>query len=94
MLSRITGYLRRRTIVVTDRRVQLMHEILAAIKLIKQYAWEATFVKRITGECGFVTWTVGAVRGCSIAGDFSPAAIEGLQRLQSPSVAYVGTAVL
>ncbi|XP_043243521.1 multidrug resistance-associated protein 5-like isoform X2 [Amphibalanus amphitrite] len=48
MLSRITGYLRRRTIVVTDRRVQLMHEILAAIKLIKQYAWEATFVKRIT----------------------------------------------
>ncbi|XP_037076068.1 multidrug resistance-associated protein 5-like isoform X2 [Pollicipes pollicipes] len=47
-LSRVTGYLRRKTIVVTDRRVQLMNEILAAIKLIKQYAWEATFVKRIT----------------------------------------------
>ena len=50
LLSRITGYLRRRTIIFTDRRVQLMNEILAAIKLIKQYAWEATFVKRITGQ--------------------------------------------
>ena len=50
LLSRVTGYLRRKTIVVTDRRVQMMNEVLAAIKLIKQYAWEATFVKRIIGQ--------------------------------------------
>lgn len=32
----------------TDKRVQLMSEILIAIKLVKFYAWEVPFAKRVS----------------------------------------------
>lgn len=34
---------RRRTTVITDKRIRLMGEIIAAIKLIKVYCWEKPF---------------------------------------------------
>ncbi len=39
---------RRKAVQYTDQRVQLMSEILMAIKLVKFYAWELPFAKRVT----------------------------------------------
>ncbi|XP_046462037.1 ATP-binding cassette sub-family C member 5-like isoform X1 [Daphnia pulex] len=47
-VSLLTGYCRRRTIVITDKRVTLMKELLTCVKLIKMYAWEKPFSKTIT----------------------------------------------
>ena len=43
------GYLRRRTVGVTDPRVRLMNELLTCVKLIKMYAWEKPFSNTISG---------------------------------------------
>lgn len=48
--SRNLGYFRRRTIVVTDKRVTLMKELLTCVKLIKMYAWERPFSQTIRGK--------------------------------------------
>ncbi len=48
-LTQNSGYFRSRTIVVTDKRVTLMKELLTCVKLIKMYAWEKPFSKTITG---------------------------------------------
>lgn len=37
---------------ITDGRVRTMNEILNSIKLIKMYAWEESFEKKIAGESG------------------------------------------
>ncbi|KAK4005312.1 hypothetical protein OUZ56_007029 [Daphnia magna] len=47
-VSFLTGYCRRKTIIVTDQRVTLMKELLTCVKLIKMYAWEKPFSKTIT----------------------------------------------
>ncbi|EFX63846.1 ABC protein, subfamily ABCC, partial [Daphnia pulex] len=47
LVSRLTGYFRRRTLKATDQRVQLMNELLICMKLIKMYAWEKPFAKSI-----------------------------------------------
>ncbi|XP_027219261.2 ATP-binding cassette sub-family C member 5 isoform X6 [Penaeus vannamei] len=47
-ISRLTGYLRRRTVTVTDERVRMMNELLTCVKLIKMYAWEKSFASSIT----------------------------------------------
>ncbi|KAK7462637.1 hypothetical protein BaRGS_00038317, partial [Batillaria attramentaria] len=47
IISRLTAYLRRKCIFVTDRRVRVMNELLTCIKLIKMYAWEKPFAKKI-----------------------------------------------
>ncbi|KAI5088763.1 multidrug resistance-associated protein 9, partial [Silurus meridionalis] len=39
---------RKKTISVTDKRVRTMNEVLTCIKLIKMYAWEESFEKKIT----------------------------------------------
>uniref|UniRef100_A0A4D5R9Z5 ABC protein, subfamily ABCC n=1 Tax=Scolopendra viridis TaxID=118503 RepID=A0A4D5R9Z5_SCOVI len=48
LISRLTGYLRRKTIKVTDERVRFVNEILTCVKLIKLYAWEKPFAKSIS----------------------------------------------
>lgn len=50
LLSRFIFGLRRKAIPVTDERVKLMSEIVTAIKLVKMYAWEKSFAKKINGE--------------------------------------------
>ncbi|CAC5405400.1 ABCC5 [Mytilus coruscus] len=47
-ISRITTSLRRKCIAITDKRVQRMTELLNCIKLIKMYAWEKPFAKKIS----------------------------------------------
>ncbi|KAF4090918.1 hypothetical protein AMELA_G00031150 [Ameiurus melas] len=39
---------RKKAISVTDKRVRTMNEVLTCIKLIKMYAWEESFEKKIT----------------------------------------------
>eukprot|EP00762_Andalucia_godoyi_P002737 ANDGO_04493.mRNA.1 ABC transporter C family member 3 len=46
-LAFLTSRTRSETISVTDVRVQLMHEILMAMKLVKFYAWERAFVDKV-----------------------------------------------
>ena len=43
----MTAKLRRQIVGTTDKRVTQMNEILNAIRLIKMYAWEMPFAKRI-----------------------------------------------
>ncbi|KAK9392721.1 multidrug resistance-associated protein 9-like [Crotalus adamanteus] len=49
LMAKLTSVFRRRSVVMTDRRVQITNEILTSIKLIKMYAWEKSFAKIITG---------------------------------------------
>ncbi|XP_066994509.2 ATP-binding cassette sub-family C member 5 isoform X2 [Anabrus simplex] len=46
-ISRLTSYLRAKTVVISDLRVKLMTEILICIKFIKMCAWERSLVKSI-----------------------------------------------
>ena len=48
-VGKMLGAKRRAAVRHTDRRVNLMAEILAAVKLIKLYAWEARFDKQVRG---------------------------------------------
>lgn len=47
--GRLLARFRSRSVQVTDKRVRIMNEILNSVKLIKMYAWEASFAKS-TGE--------------------------------------------
>ncbi|XP_026888207.2 multidrug resistance-associated protein 9 [Electrophorus electricus] len=47
-IARLINILRRRAVSVTDKRVRTMNEVLTCIKLIKMYAWEESFEKKIT----------------------------------------------
>ncbi|XP_060079358.1 ATP-binding cassette sub-family C member 5-like [Ylistrum balloti] len=49
MISKLTAYYRRKGIKITDKRVRMMSELLTCIKLIKMYAWEVPFTKKISG---------------------------------------------
>lgn len=49
-ISRLTGYLRRKTVTVTDERVRMMNELLNCVKLIKMYAWEKSFAASVSGS--------------------------------------------
>ena len=46
-LAALTSVLRLRVVRVTDKRVTLMNEVIGAMGLIKMYAWEDPFRKRI-----------------------------------------------
>uniref|UniRef100_A0A8C6XTA8 ABC transmembrane type-1 domain-containing protein n=1 Tax=Naja naja TaxID=35670 RepID=A0A8C6XTA8_NAJNA len=48
LMAKLTSVFRRRCILLTDKRVLLMNEVLTYIKLIKMYAWEKSFAKIIT----------------------------------------------
>ncbi len=41
------SFIRRRALPYTDGRAMMMNEILGAIRLVKMYAWEESFKKRI-----------------------------------------------
>uniref|UniRef100_A0AAR2K3M6 ATP-binding cassette sub-family C member 5 n=1 Tax=Pygocentrus nattereri TaxID=42514 RepID=A0AAR2K3M6_PYGNA len=47
LASRLTAYFRKKCVVITDRRVRLMNEILSCIKFIKMYCWESAFASNI-----------------------------------------------
>ncbi|XP_023223764.1 multidrug resistance-associated protein 5-like [Centruroides sculpturatus] len=47
-MAALITMLRRKAVKCTDERVQLMNEIITSIKLIKMYAWEIPFAKKIT----------------------------------------------
>ncbi|XP_064192872.1 ATP-binding cassette sub-family C member 12 isoform X1 [Anguilla rostrata] len=47
-MARLIGVFRKKAISVTDIRVRTMNEVLSCIKLIKMYAWETSFEKKIT----------------------------------------------
>ncbi|XP_067374775.1 ATP-binding cassette sub-family C member 5 isoform X2 [Channa argus] len=47
LASRLTAYFRKKCVVVTDRRVRLMNEILGCIKFIKMNCWEDAFAQNI-----------------------------------------------
>ncbi|XP_048461284.1 ATP-binding cassette sub-family C member 5-like [Rhincodon typus] len=46
-MSRLTTYFRKQCIVITDRRVRLMNEILNYIRFIKMYTWEKLFAEKV-----------------------------------------------
>lgn len=48
-LARIINKFRWKAMLITDGRVRTMNEILSSIKLIKMYAWEDSFEKKIAG---------------------------------------------
>lgn len=50
VIGKVTSGLRQKCIKVIDERVQKMNEILTFIRLIKVYAWEKPFSKKIEGE--------------------------------------------
>lgn len=50
LASRLTAYFRKKCVVVTDRRVRLMNEILGSIKFIKMYCWESVFANNLQSE--------------------------------------------
>ncbi|XP_060742129.1 ATP-binding cassette sub-family C member 5 isoform X1 [Tachysurus vachellii] len=47
LASRLTAHFRTKCVVVTDRRVRLMNEILSSIKFIKLYCWETAFTRNV-----------------------------------------------
>uniref|UniRef100_A0A4W6BT39 ATP-binding cassette sub-family C member 5 n=1 Tax=Lates calcarifer TaxID=8187 RepID=A0A4W6BT39_LATCA len=47
LASRLTAYFRKKCVVVTDRRVRLMNEILSCIKFIKMCCWEDAFAQNV-----------------------------------------------
>ncbi|XP_046390511.1 ATP-binding cassette sub-family C member 5-like [Ischnura elegans] len=47
VIASFTSHVRVQTVRITDQRVSLMSEILNNIKLIKMYAWEASFTDKI-----------------------------------------------
>uniref|UniRef100_H3DE78 ATP-binding cassette sub-family C member 5 n=1 Tax=Tetraodon nigroviridis TaxID=99883 RepID=H3DE78_TETNG len=47
LASRLTAHFRKKCVVVTDRRVRLMNEILGCIKFIKMYCWEDAFEQNV-----------------------------------------------
>uniref|UniRef100_A0A8D2KST2 ATP binding cassette subfamily C member 12 n=1 Tax=Varanus komodoensis TaxID=61221 RepID=A0A8D2KST2_VARKO len=49
LMAKLTSMFRRAAMVVTDKRVRTMNEILTCIKLIKMYAWEKSFAEAIRG---------------------------------------------
>lgn len=46
-MSSETGKLRDKTAAATDRRLELMNEIVSGIRTVKMYAWEWNFTKAI-----------------------------------------------
>ena len=50
LVTDIVYSLRRKGIPITDERVKLMSEIITAVKLVKMYAWEKSFARKINGK--------------------------------------------
>ncbi|GAA6079367.1 ATP-binding cassette sub-family C member 5 isoform X1, partial [Tachysurus ichikawai] len=50
LASRLTAHFRKKCVVVTDRRVMLMNEILSSIKFIKMNCWETAFTRNVQSK--------------------------------------------
>lgn len=50
LLSKVVLSFRKKATPITEERVLLMSECLAAIKLVKMFAWEKPFIKKINGN--------------------------------------------
>lgn len=48
-MAKLINKFRWKAMLMTDSRVRTMNEILNSIKLIKMYAWEDSFEKKIAG---------------------------------------------
>lgn len=48
-MAKLINKFRWKAMLMTDSRVRTMNEILSSIKLIKMYAWEDSFEKKIAG---------------------------------------------
>lgn len=55
LLARLINKFRWKAMMITDSRVRTTNEILNSIKLIKMYAWEDSFEKKIAGTVGAVS---------------------------------------
>ncbi|XP_070537476.1 ATP-binding cassette sub-family C member 5-like [Ptychodera flava] len=49
MFSRLLGSIRWKSVRITDTRILMVNEMTTSIKLIKMYAWEKPFAKKIAG---------------------------------------------
>ncbi|XP_070538464.1 ATP-binding cassette sub-family C member 5-like [Ptychodera flava] len=49
LFSKLLGSLRVKTVRITDTRVRMVNEMITYIKLIKMYAWEKPFAKKMAG---------------------------------------------
>jgi len=48
-MAKVIFNIKGRSIPITEHRVKLMSEIITAIKLVKMYAWEKSFARKIEG---------------------------------------------
>uniref|UniRef100_A0A671TJZ5 ATP binding cassette subfamily C member 12 n=1 Tax=Sparus aurata TaxID=8175 RepID=A0A671TJZ5_SPAAU len=74
-LAKLTNKFRWKAMLITDSRVRTMNEILNSIKLIKMYAWEDSFEKKVAGKnitsiiptiATVLTFTVHTLLGLSL----------------------------
>jgi len=49
-LAKSVFFLRTKLVPITTERVRLMGEIISSVKLIKMYAWEEAFYKKVHGK--------------------------------------------
>ena len=47
IFTSLSSVLRLKVVTITDKRVTMMSEIINSMRLIKMYAWEQPFIKRI-----------------------------------------------
>jgi hypothetical protein len=47
LFSKLGEYLQTKQLKAKDKRIKLMNEILAGMKVLKLYAWEIPFMKRL-----------------------------------------------
>uniref|UniRef100_A0A671K4Z4 Multidrug resistance-associated protein 5-like n=1 Tax=Sinocyclocheilus anshuiensis TaxID=1608454 RepID=A0A671K4Z4_9TELE len=69
LASHLTAYFHKRCVVVTDRRVRLMNEILGCIKFIKMYCWETAFannIQRVRSEERRILERAGCVQSLTV----------------------------
>jgi len=49
-MAKVIFNIKGRSIPITEHRVKLMSEIITSIKLVKMYAWEKSFARKIEGR--------------------------------------------
>lgn len=50
IMGRLFQAVRRKTAVITDRRIRIMSELISGMRVIKMYTWEMPFA-RLVDEC-------------------------------------------
>ncbi|KAL1465333.1 hypothetical protein WDU94_004915, partial [Cyamophila willieti] len=60
-LAKLTAHYRAKTFTTTDRRIKIISEVISYIKLIKMYAWEKNFARKLDDtrrrELGYIRYT-------------------------------------